>query len=113
MRMTRWCRSCAEPTSCGASLACPKRPAWLLKSASRWWAGISSRSNVEEPYLEEEGVMTFNRRKFIRAGAAAAGASAIALPSILRAQGEPIRIGLLTVKTGALASGGIDMERGL
>jgi len=57
--------------------------------------------------------MTFNRRKFIRAGAAAAGVSAIGLPSILRAQGEPIRIGLLTVKTGALASGGIDMERGL
>ena len=57
--------------------------------------------------------MTFNRRRFIHAGAAAAGASAIGFPSILRAQSEPIRIGLLTVKTGALASGGIDMERGL
>ena len=30
-----------------------------------------------------------------------------------RAQGEPIRLGLVTVKTGQLASGGIDMERGL
>jgi len=57
--------------------------------------------------------MTFNRRKFIRAAGVAAGASAVGLPSVLRAQSEPIRIGLLTIKTGALASGGIDMERGL
>src|SRR3989449_9445371 len=57
--------------------------------------------------------MTFTRRRFVQAGGAAAGASAIGLPSILHAQSEPIRLGLLTVKTGALASGGIDMERGL
>ena len=57
--------------------------------------------------------MTFNRRKFIRAVGVAAGASAVGFPSVLRAQSEPIRIGLLTIKTGALASGGIDMERGL
>ena len=57
--------------------------------------------------------MTLNRRKFIRMAGAAAGASAIGFPSILRAQAEPIRLGLLTIKTGALASGGIDMERGL
>ena len=31
----------------------------------------------------------------------------------MRSQAEPIRIGLLTIKTGALASGGIDMERGI
>src|SRR3989440_12753156 len=57
--------------------------------------------------------MTFTRRKFIRAAGAAAGAARPAFPAILRAQAEPIRIGLLTIKTGALASGGIDMERGL
>jgi branched-chain amino acid transport system substrate-binding protein len=57
--------------------------------------------------------MTFNRRKFIKAAGAAAGASAAGLPSMLQAQSEPIRLGLLTIKTGALASGGIDMERGL
>ncbi len=57
--------------------------------------------------------MTFNRRKFIGAAGVAAGASAVGFPSVLRAQSEPIRIGLLTIKTGALASGGIDMERGL
>src|ERR671930_1646693 len=57
--------------------------------------------------------MTFNRRRFIQAAGAAAGAAQLGFPAIVRGQGEPIRLGLLTVKTGALASGGIDMERGL
>ncbi|TMG79754.1 MAG: ABC transporter substrate-binding protein, partial [Betaproteobacteria bacterium] len=57
--------------------------------------------------------MTFNRRRFIQSAAAAAGAAQLGFPALARAQGEPIRLGLLTVKTGALASGGIDMERGL
>jgi len=57
--------------------------------------------------------MTFNRRKFVQAAGAVAGASALGFPAIVRAQAQPIRIGLLTIKTGALASGGIDMERGL
>ena len=56
--------------------------------------------------------MSLDRRSFIQ-GTAAAGLT-LAAPSILRAQtNEPIRIGLLTVKTGPLASGGIDMELGL
>src|SRR5207253_11294109 len=57
--------------------------------------------------------MSIERRRFIQAAGAAAGASALGFPSILVAQAEPIRLGLLTIKTGALASGGIDMERGL
>src|SRR5919202_1582493 len=57
--------------------------------------------------------MTFNRRRFIQAAGAAAGAAQLGFPAIVRAQAGPIRIGLLTIKTGALASGGIDMERGL
>jgi branched-chain amino acid transport system substrate-binding protein len=55
--------------------------------------------------------MSINRRKFVQA--AAAGTAALGFPAIVRSQSEPIRIGLLTIKTGALASGGIDMERGL
>src|SRR4051812_42121426 len=53
------------------------------------------------------------RRNFF--GLAATGGVALAAPSLLRAQsaGEPLRLGLLTAKTGPLASGGIDMERGL
>ncbi len=57
--------------------------------------------------------MTFNRRRFIQATGAGLGASALGFPSIVRAQGASIRVGLMTVKTGPLASGGIDMERAL
>ena len=53
--------------------------------------------------------MSFTRRRFIQASGAAAAAAA--LPA--RAQAGPIRVGLVTVKTGPLASGGIDMERAL
>ncbi len=57
--------------------------------------------------------MTVNRRRFIQAAGAGIGASALGFPSIVRAQGAPIRLGLMTVKTGPLASGGIDMEKAL
>ncbi len=57
--------------------------------------------------------MTFDRRKFIQATGAGLGASVLGFPGIVRAQGAPIRLGLMTVKTGPLASGGIDMERAL
>src|SRR3981081_1748263 len=57
--------------------------------------------------------MAYTRRIFIQAAGAGLGAAALGLPVVLRAQTEPIRIGLVTVKTGPLASGGIDMERAL
>jgi branched-chain amino acid transport system substrate-binding protein len=57
--------------------------------------------------------MKINRRRFIQAAGAGIGASALGFPAIVGAQSEPIRIGLLTVKTGPLASGGLDMERAL
>ena len=57
--------------------------------------------------------MSITRRRIIKAAGAAAAGSALGFPAIVTGQGEPIRIGLLTIKTGALASGGIDMERGL
>src|SRR5438105_15164868 len=53
--------------------------------------------------------MSFTRRRFIQATGAAAAAPALPV----RAQAGPIRLGLMTVKTGPLASGGIDMERAL
>jgi branched-chain amino acid transport system substrate-binding protein len=57
--------------------------------------------------------MTIDRRSFM-AAAATAGA-ALAAPALVRSQGtpEPLRLGLLTAKTGPFASGGLDMERGL
>jgi branched-chain amino acid transport system substrate-binding protein len=53
--------------------------------------------------------MSFTRRRFIQAAGSAAAAAAVPV----RAQAGPIRLGLVTVKTGPLASGGIDMERAL
>jgi len=55
--------------------------------------------------------MAFTRRRFIQASGA--GTVALGLPSISHSQTGPIRIGLMTVKSGPLASGGIDMERAL
>src|SRR5229473_1476907 len=55
--------------------------------------------------------MALTRRRFIQA--AGLGASALGFPAIVRGQSGPIRVGLMTVKTGPLASGGIDMERAL
>jgi len=52
-----------------------------------------------------------NRRKFLAATAAGAAASAIGMPAI--AQGAAFKIGLMTVKTGPLAQGGIQMEQGI
>src|SRR5678810_1296947 len=52
--------------------------------------------------------MSFNRRRFVQAAAVAS-----AFPGIAFSQTGSMRLGLMTVKTGPLASGGIDMERAL
>src|SRR5215831_1049885 len=53
----------------------------------------------------------FNRRTFLAGTAAGTAAAAFGMPAI--AQGAPFKIGLLTVKTGPLAQGGIQMEQGI
>jgi branched-chain amino acid transport system substrate-binding protein len=50
------------------------------------------------------------RRKLLGGTAAAAFVANLPMPAL--AQGKPIKIGLLTVKTGPLAQGGIQMEQG-
>jgi len=57
--------------------------------------------------------MTVRRRTVLK-GILATGASAAAIkmPAV-HAQGAPFKIGLLTVKTGPLAQGGIQMEQGI
>jgi branched-chain amino acid transport system substrate-binding protein len=52
--------------------------------------------------------VTISRRAFLLGSAAAA--ATLPVPAV--AQGKPVRIGLLTVKTGPLAQGGIQMEQG-
>lgn len=56
-------------------------------------------------------ITRLNRRKFLMATAAVAGASAFPHPSI--AQNKPMKVGLLTVKTGPLAAGGQHTEQGI
>src|SRR3954469_4449144 len=53
--------------------------------------------------------MSFNRRRFVQT----AGAVSLLNALPVSAQSGPIRLGLMTVKTGPLASGGIDMERAI
>jgi branched-chain amino acid transport system substrate-binding protein len=51
------------------------------------------------------------RRRLLTTSATAALAAQLPLPAV--GQGAPVRIGLLTVKTGPLAQGGIQMEQGI
>jgi branched-chain amino acid transport system substrate-binding protein len=53
-----------------------------------------------------------NRRKFLMGSAAAAGAAALPL-RVAFAQGTLFKLGLMTIKTGSLAEGGMQMEQGL
>ena len=53
------------------------------------------------------------RRKFMAATAAGAAAAAFKFPTPAIAQAAPFKLGLLTVKTGPLAQGGIQMEQGV
>ncbi|WP_246206073.1 ABC transporter substrate-binding protein [Propylenella binzhouense] len=55
--------------------------------------------------------MTIRRRTVLKG--MLASTAMVAAPAVLRAQGAPFKIGLLTVKTGPLAQGGIQMEQGI
>src|SRR5690242_6491911 len=57
--------------------------------------------------------MALHRRTVLK-GIAVTGASAAVLKTpYVRAQAAPVRVGFLTVKTGPLASGGLQMEQGV
>src|SRR6185369_4268525 len=53
------------------------------------------------------------RRKFMAGTAAGTAAAAFNFPMPAIAQAAPFKLGLLTVKTGPLAQGGIQMEQGV
>src|SRR5215510_12823816 len=73
-----------------------------------------TRWDKTHPGIEDEGgspAMNVHRRTVLKG---MLGTSAIvAAPAIVRAQGGPMKIGFLIVKTGPLASGGIQMDQGL
>jgi branched-chain amino acid transport system substrate-binding protein len=54
-----------------------------------------------------------SRRKFMASTAAGAAAATFKFPAPAVAQAAPFKLGLLTVKTGPLAQGGIQMEQGV
>ena len=54
--------------------------------------------------------MALHRRNVLKGLGASA---AVSMPWVARAQSGPMRVGFLTVKTGPLASGGLQMEQGL
>jgi branched-chain amino acid transport system substrate-binding protein len=54
-----------------------------------------------------------SRRTLLAGSAAGAAAALSGFPAPAIAQAEPFRLGLLTVKTGPLAQGGIQMEQGV
>jgi branched-chain amino acid transport system substrate-binding protein len=54
-----------------------------------------------------------NRRTFLARSAAGGAAAAFGLAAPAIAQNAPFKLGLLTVKTGPLAQGGIQMEQGI
>jgi branched-chain amino acid transport system substrate-binding protein len=55
----------------------------------------------------------FSRRAVLAGTAAGAAAAVARFPSPAVAQAKPFKLGLLTVKTGPLAQGGIQMEQGV
>ena len=57
--------------------------------------------------------MTVNRRSVIKGALAAGVATQVLKVPAAPAQAGPIRVGFLTIKTGPLASGGLQMEQGL
>jgi branched-chain amino acid transport system substrate-binding protein len=56
--------------------------------------------------------MTIERRTVLKGMLAAGASAAVKMPAV-HAQGAAFKIGLLTVKTGPLAQGGIQMEQGI
>jgi branched-chain amino acid transport system substrate-binding protein len=57
--------------------------------------------------------MSINRRHVVRGLLAAGATSQVLRVAAAPAQAGPIRVGFLTIKTGPLASGGLQMEQGL
>src|SRR5262249_35187596 len=70
----------------------------------------TKRSRAAQIAAPRERAMTVERRALLK-GLLGAG-TLVAAPAILRAQTSPMKIGFLTVKTGPLASAGIQLEQG-
>src|SRR5262249_19398669 len=68
---------------------------------------------VRERIARGRNAMTVNRRSVIKGALAAGVATQVLKVPAAPAQAAPWRVGFLTIKTGPLASGGLQMEQGL
>jgi branched-chain amino acid transport system substrate-binding protein len=66
---------------------------------------VNNASNTGEELSMSERPMKLNRRKFMQSSAALA-VGTVAMPTVLRAQAAPIKVGILQPVTGALAYDG-------
>ena len=69
----------------------------------------SLRGNGDK--TEDNVARTLSRRTFLAATGAVAAMAEVRKPAI--AQQNPVKIGLMTVKTGGLAAGGVHLEEGI
>src|SRR4051812_44014097 len=95
----------APPLAAEAQFGC------VVHQGARCPAGIPFATATPRT-SEGKKPMSIKRRTVLK-GLAATGAMAVYAPAVLRAQGAAFKIGLLTVKTGPLAQGGIQMEQGI
>src|SRR5690242_13686801 len=91
-----------------------RRPARPCKVQSPTRGGTGRNNNVRQSHRQEIPMPhKHTRRKFMAATAAGAALAAVKSPAPAIAQNAPFKLGLLTVKTGPLAQGGIQMEQGI
>jgi branched-chain amino acid transport system substrate-binding protein len=82
-------------------------PCWTADNSTKQQAGRGRLAIAGEQTM----TIKIARRTFLAGTAAAAATTALGKPAI--AQNKPVKIGLLTVKTGPLAAGGIHFEEGI
>jgi branched-chain amino acid transport system substrate-binding protein len=73
--------------------------------------GTTRRGANAAAQREDNMTLRLSRRTFMAGTAAATGAATFPMPSI--AQNAPMKVGMLTPKTGVLAAGGIHNEEGI
>jgi branched-chain amino acid transport system substrate-binding protein len=79
----------------------------LHEAAQKCAAPLGARSREDTMFRK------VTRRKFMAATAAGAALATFKFPAPVIAQAAPFKLGLLTIKTGPLAQGGIQMEQGV
>src|SRR3981081_4735401 len=103
----KWCAPKAPESAAGPPCSGPRRRRSPGKrhDTGRQQAAIGWRDR-----MTKTGKTALSRRRVLKGGMALAGA--VAMPSYLRAQGAPIKIGILQPVTGALAFDGAQGQIG-